>query len=81
MGVVVKGGEDGQLQGDLALHGWVGGWVERGRRGGWNEVLDVGVGWVNGWRKKRRVERGAVGGWVGGWVGGLYTFWERMVHL
>ena len=28
------------------LGGWVGGWVGRGERGGWNEVLYAGVGWV-----------------------------------
>ena len=35
--------------------GWVGGcWLDRGGRGGSNELLWVGIGWV--------------GGWVGGWV-------------
>ena len=28
--------------------GWVGGWVDRGERGGSNEVLDLMGGWVGG---------------------------------
>ena len=28
---------------------WMGGWVGRGRGGGWNEVLESRGGWVGGW--------------------------------
>ena len=47
--------------------GWVGGWVvelDRGERGGSNEL---GFGWVGGW-VGGWVERGAEVYWVGGWV-------------
>ncbi len=41
----------------LWVDGWVGGWVgglDRGGRGGWNEVLYTIGGWVGGWVEGRR---------------------------
>ena len=64
--------------------GWVGGWVgglDRGDRGGLNEVLEgrggLGRGGGGGWNELLCAmggwvgEMGGRGGWVGGWVGYL----------
>ena len=65
--------------------GWVGGWVNelfsytwegRGGRGGSNELLWVGSGWVGGWvggwmewwARRERACHACLGGWVGGWL-------------
>ena len=51
--------------------------MDRGRGGGWNELLWALYKWVGGareggWNELLWGLYGGIGGWVGGWVGGTY---------
>ena len=48
------------------MGGRVGGWVDRGDRGGWSELLRVLGGWVGGLAGGLEEKEENVGRWVGG---------------